>query len=322
MSVEDRVRVLEEELRILKNEIHAILLDIQQQIFLRRDVDPEKENRSFTGEGLGDEEIMSSHDLDSEPIQDSDESPIFARKTKLNPPPDRDFSHDVAIPPWDSFFSEMDDDEEEDREGSTPAKEMNSKNFLKEDETISLEEFQQMLANPPLPENIDEPESESLDSFLEELMVKPDPIPVDPVIPAKKESITPEKTDKTKPPYPPINGGTGKEKTAEKIPDENVLSKVSRLLDWVEEGVSVIGKKRTVEAIEMYAKHERMSLEMKDLLLKLSDITPESSPPKGVSIKQVIETLSQLNKILNQGEERVDLNFILTFLEDEKLEQS
>jgi len=78
-----------------------------------------------------------------------------------------------------------------------------------------------------------------------------------------------------------------------------VKSTVRKLLNWIDESVMVIGKDPTKQAIAMYVRAGDLSSEMHQTLLLLVDSTHANPATEKANIRQIIDTLGELNDILD-----------------------
>ena len=78
-----------------------------------------------------------------------------------------------------------------------------------------------------------------------------------------------------------------------------VKSTVRKLLNWIDESVMVIGKDPTKQAIAMYVRAGDLSSEMHQTLLLLVDSTHTNPATEKANIRQIIDTLGELNDILD-----------------------
>ena len=78
-----------------------------------------------------------------------------------------------------------------------------------------------------------------------------------------------------------------------------VKTTVRKLLNWVDESVSVIGKDPTKQAIAMYVRAGDVSGEMREALMRLVDSSHVEPATEKAGIRQIIDTLGELNDILD-----------------------
>lgn len=78
-----------------------------------------------------------------------------------------------------------------------------------------------------------------------------------------------------------------------------VKATVRKLLNWVDESVSVIGKDPTKQAIAMYVRAGDLSGEMREALMRLVDSSHAEPATEKAGIRQIIDTLGELNDILD-----------------------
>ncbi|MCA9944955.1 MAG: hypothetical protein KC449_15830 [Anaerolineales bacterium] len=84
------------------------------------------------------------------------------------------------------------------------------------------------------------------------------------------------------------------------INNQAVKLTVRKLLGWVDESVSVIGKTATKQAIAMYVRAGDLSEEVRLALLFLVDSSHVEPASEKAGIRQIIDTLGDLNNILDQ----------------------
>lgn len=83
------------------------------------------------------------------------------------------------------------------------------------------------------------------------------------------------------------------------INKQAVKTTVRKLLNWVDESVSVIGKDPTKQAISMYVRAGDLSTEMREALMRLVDSSHAEPATEKAGIRQIIDTLGELNDILD-----------------------
>ncbi len=83
------------------------------------------------------------------------------------------------------------------------------------------------------------------------------------------------------------------------INKQAVKTTVRKLLNWVDESVSVIGKDPTKQAIAMYVRAGDLSTEMREALMRLVDSSHVEPATEKAGIRQIIDTLGELNDILD-----------------------
>jgi len=73
----------------------------------------------------------------------------------------------------------------------------------------------------------------------------------------------------------------------------------TELAGWVTDTVERIGEERTRETIEMYAKGEYFTPEVKDSLFQFISLSnDEENPPEKVEMKEVLDVMLKLDKLL------------------------
>lgn len=88
----------------------------------------------------------------------------------------------------------------------------------------------------------------------------------------------------------------------EKLMREKLIREtVCEILSWLDDSIEFIGKERTRQAIQIYARNDQLSSELSQILITLIDSSPrqldESTKP---SVRDVVDTLSKLNHILDK----------------------
>ncbi|MBK7894799.1 MAG: hypothetical protein WAS33_23880 [Candidatus Promineifilaceae bacterium] len=99
------------------------------------------------------------------------------------------------------------------------------------------------------------------------------------------------------------------------INSQAVRLTVRKLLTWVDQSVATIGKENTHKTIEMYIRAGDLSREMRHALLRLVNSSKSPQPTKPAGIRQVIDTLGQLNDILDHHTPEY-LNELLVFISE------
>lgn len=94
----------------------------------------------------------------------------------------------------------------------------------------------------------------------------------------------------------PDTSDTSESKSIDK---QAVKSTVRKLLNWVDESIMVIGKGPTKQAIAMYVRAGDVSSEMREALLRLVDSSHVKPAEEKAGIRQIIDTLGDLNDILD-----------------------
>ena len=88
------------------------------------------------------------------------------------------------------------------------------------------------------------------------------------------------------------------------------------LAGWVSDSVERIGGERTREAIEIYAKGGYLAPEVKDTLLQFISLSDEENPPEKVKMKEILDTLLKLDKVLGY---RSDSEVALPPIEEDEI---
>jgi hypothetical protein len=72
----------------------------------------------------------------------------------------------------------------------------------------------------------------------------------------------------------------------------------TELAGWVSDSVERIGRERTREAIEIYARGGYLAPEVKDILLQLISLSDEEGPPEKVGMEEMLDIFVKLDKVL------------------------
>ena len=119
--------------------------------------------------------------------------------------------------------------------------------------------------------------------------------------------------------------GKGAPKDALTSPEGQLASRSKKGVDrppfielagWVSDSVERIGGERTRETIEMYAKGEYLAPEVKDTLLQFISLSDEENPPEKVKMKEILDTLLKLDKVLGY---RSDSEVALPPIEEDEI---
>lgn len=100
------------------------------------------------------------------------------------------------------------------------------------------------------------------------------------------------------------------------LQDKEVWSTVAKLLIWLSESVSELGRERTAKAIKMYGAYGYISPEMQKVLMALIAFSREETLPERFSLRHLLEKLAELSNILSVGGQPVNLNHILALVEE------
>jgi hypothetical protein len=328
VSLEDRVRELEEELKVLKNEIQTTLLDIQEQILVHyypslypsineearpklNPPQPHPERELFIQPHMmqaiplpnsyfakykpqtvtlaeGEEEWQDSNaDL---PVRDAVERPLIIAK------PTKPANTNGHIPPENGLSDE--DNAFLDKLIASQEAPANKQPPPASDK-ISFDEFIKRKPNLPAPATH---EANDLSEALMNELLQTGPKTAGDEFPSALVQIFDAQAPKSK---PKIN--------TNQINNQAVRLTVRKLLTWVDESVSVIGKDSTKQAIDMYIRAGDLSREMRQALLQLVNSSKSPQPRKIAGIRQVIDNLSELNDILDQHTPDY-LNEVLDFI--------
>lgn len=356
MALEDRVRELEEELKVLKNEIQTTLLDIQEQILshyypslypsankeanlaqvsvARQAAEtavyppapasmpgaPQQTNApaqapatsplpastaangvlpvqiAQTSPGYHGKYKTQTVTLVEEPEEEIDEEPEPEKKESVAPPrmavvpkkPQKKTSAANGHKPDDykDMLPQLPQAQELSAEDEAfldaiVAKERN----VAKTTAVSFDEFKDLVQKKTLDTNLEENlfTDELLndllnDSFseIEEAQLNVDTLFADPE-PGEYES------------------GDG----MSDVNKQAVKTTVRKLLNWVDESINVIGKDPTKQAIAMYVRAGDLSGEMREALMRLVDSSHVAPATEKAGIRQIIDTLGDLNDILD-----------------------
>lgn len=347
MALEDRVKELEEELKVLKNEIQTTLLDIQEQILshyypsLYPSANKEANlaqanaaNRQTPAEAYAPQQaavpmapvtaVPSTAAAPTEAVPQQAApapTPKYHGKYKtqtitLVDEPEEDEEADDDIPfeeeeaparlavvptkshklakPSVNGHAPNDDEpilpppsqeltpEDEAFLDAIVAK---GKDMTAKEKAVSFDEFKQLMEQKT-PEGVTE--EELLDEDLLNDLLKDS-------LSAFNEEYLNQVTDLGLPDLPE-NEAVPESSSIDKLA---VKSTVRKLLNWVDESVMVIGKDPTKQAIAMYVRAGDLSSEMHQTLLLLVDSSHAVPATEKANIRQIIDTLGELNDILD-----------------------
>ena len=325
MALEDRVKELEDELKVLKNEIQTTLLDIQEQILshyyptLYPSANKESNLAKANGANQAPEPPQQPAALPVAPasapptgyhtkyktqtitlVEESEEDDAEENEPfEEDLPPVR-----LAVVPTSSHKKPKPNVNGQAPTGDAnrsvpeqPAQELTAEDeaFLdaiiaekssvsRKKTAVSFDEFKQVMDQKS-------PDGPEEDSFTEELL--------DELLKDSLSAHGNQKLDTVSglfiPPLPEKEDVSD----AGSINNQAVKLTVRKLLNWVDESVAVIGKNPTKQAIEMYVRAGDVSTEMRQALLRLVDSSHAKPATEKAGIRQIIDTLGQLNDILD-----------------------
>ncbi|MCA9918382.1 MAG: hypothetical protein KC445_10550 [Anaerolineales bacterium] len=331
MSLEDRVKELEEELKVLKNEIRATLLDIEEQILVhyypslyptlseeaRPKLNPKTEQpaqpafhqpqmisampvppnyfakynpQTVTLVEEPEDELLDKDD----PILDlnEDELPSIITKTPQNGHSNGHSNGNgngrikqTELTPDDNAFLDK----------------LIAGETYPSSRKVSFEEIKKRTPKSHL--NNGSATSQATEALVDELLAVGPPVAVE-EHPSTLLNIFDAKAPKSKP-----NLSTGP------VNSQAVRLTVRKLLTWVDQSVATIGKENTHKTIEMYIRAGDLSREMRHALLRLVNSSKSPQPTKTAGIRQVIDTLGQLNDILDHHSPEY-LHEVLVFISE------
>lgn len=360
MSLENRVQELEEELKVLKNEIQTTLLDIQEQILshyypaLYASANVENQATAPSAPPAPTAPIAESAAEDwPEPAQRRPAPPAGKYKTqRVTLPVDTEVEEGeempAPFPPLPNAGAKQAPFHQEtggganqapypqeaapparpamrkakaapapgETQSASPQQELllssdvpddifphkPAKNGVKtaviDDDDALFEEFENLVRSK-ITEDIDDldiPSAEALDQLFEETFPFLDHVDLD--LNFEDEPEDPQQAQPAQ---------------QDAIDSQAVRLTVKKLMTWVDESVAIIGRKRAVQAVEMYSRAGDLSAEMKASLSVLIESCYQPEPKERANIRQVIDTLGKLNDILDlHSPEYLDevMNFI------------
>lgn len=331
MALEERVKELEDELKVLKNEIQTTLLDIQEQILshyypsLYPSANKEANLAKVSNANTAPEASPQPAPLPTTPVVVS--SPGHHKKYKtqtvtLVEEPDEDET-DENEPYYDEPFEEdippvrlsvvpkaSHKKTKPAVNGRSPDPTLNKPVPIKPAQALSPEDEAFLDAIVASETNKSAKQTAvSFDEFKEAMQHKTADSP------AEEDLFTEELLDELlKDSLSSFSDGhldsmTGFMVSAlpetEEFSDTNSINNqavrltVRKLLNWVDESVTVIGKDPTKQAIEMYVRAGDLAAEMRQALLRLVDSSHAQPATERAGIRQIIDTLGQLNDILD-----------------------
>jgi hypothetical protein len=314
VALEDRVKELEEELKVLKNEIQTTLLDIQEQILSHyypslypsankeanlaqakvahpQAVAEVSQNQAaaplprFQGKYQTQtitlvEEPEEDEGDESEPLDEEDEPvrlAIVPQKSARTPKPAVNGhvpnNNKPLLPPSGQALTAED-------EAFLDAIVAKGKDMTAKDTAVSFDEFKDLMAQKTADTHSDE------DLLTEDLLNE---LLKDSMFALNDENLKRVTELPDSESMPEIS-------TIDKLA---VKSTVRKLLQWVDESITVIGKNPTKQAIAMYVRAGDLSEEMHRTLLLLVDSSHVTPATDKAGIRQIIDTLGELNDILD-----------------------
>ncbi|GJM40400.1 MAG: hypothetical protein DHS20C20_06820 [Ardenticatenaceae bacterium] len=323
MSLEDRVKELEEELKVLKNEIRATLLDIEEQVLVHY--------YPSLYPSVNEETRPKLNQQPDPPQQTVNQPAMFSA---IPVPPDYFAKYNpqtVTLP--EEPEDELPDIEDpllgfNDEERPSPIPETKIKqngngrkpenNQLSADDNafldklmavestpskrkITFEEIKNRTAKPKL---LNENTPANVTEALVDEMLQESPINHVEEFPSTLLNVFDSQTPQSKPNL-----------IDSQVNRKAVRLTVRKLLTWVDKSVATIGKDNTNKAIEMYIRAGDLSREMRHALLRLVHSSQSPQPTKVAGIRQVIDTLGQLNDILDHHSPEY-LNEVLAFISE------
>jgi len=109
---------------------------------------------------------------------------------------------------------------------------------------------------------------------------------------------------------------TGQELDHVCLQDREIWATVAKLLIWLSESVSELGRERVAKTIKMYGAYGYISPEMQKVLMALIAFSREETQPEQFGLKHLLEKLAELSNILSIGGQPVNLNHILALVEE------
>ncbi|MCA9901947.1 MAG: hypothetical protein KC433_27400 [Anaerolineales bacterium] len=330
MSLEDRVKELEEELKVLKNEIRATLLDIEEQVLVHY--------YPSLYPTIHDEQRPKLNPKSEQPPQPSFNQPQMFSAIPVPPNYFAKYNPQTVTLVDESEDELLDHDDpilggrSEERPSPRPTPPTNNNNNghsngngrsqtiekLSEDDHDFLDK---LIASETYPSHrkvsfeeakkrtpklhISNGQATPLvkEALVDELLAVGPPVAFE-EHPSTLLTIFDATIPKAK---PRLNTG--------QINSHAVRVTVRKLLTWVDESVATIGKENTHKTIEMYIRAGDLSREMRQALLRLVNSSKSPQPTKTAGIRQVIDTLSQLNEILDHHTSEY-LHEVLVFISE------
>jgi hypothetical protein len=286
MKEESRIEALEHELKILKNEIQATLLEIREQIL----------NHYYPE--LRAEEPMRSHSL---PVRQQVGRPGLPAKAapmrQETPSPLAEIEAKGQIQPFsDIFLEDLEEEAEEE-----PSSLVNSRRPT----TVSLDALE-----------IDDDEYGDDDNDDDELDVPAaaERVKVTNIVGSPNKFAAAPQTREVD--FRQLKGAANAGAAAAKASPSPVraeslsvaapapTAKVSRqnfaaLATWVSDGVSKVGKERTIQIVETYANGGKLSAETRSSLLQLISLASEDEPDVPAGTQAMLGLMVGLDQILS-----------------------
>lgn len=282
MKEESRIEALEHELKILKNEIHATLLEIREQIL----------NHYYPE--LRAEEPLRNHAL---PVRQTPTRPgvpvakSTPRAQEVNVTRSEIEAKGQIQPFSDIFLEDLSDDDLTDDQADVEV----------DDAGIDALITGRHATVVALDENYDEDEDDGDDGdYDDEDDENDEEIKVRKIVPAPREGfgVTPQTRE--------VDFRQMKQAAASQTPTPASAPKANRanfsaLATWVSDGVSTVGKARTTQIVETYASGGKLTTETKSSLLQLISLAGEDEPAKPAGTQEMLAIMVGLDQILGQG---------------------
>ena len=285
MKIESRVEVLEHELKILKNEIQATLLDIREQVLnhyypelraeepTRAKLQPAKTSEAWPGERTGDirtNEVRASEVRPSTGVQAKAINPPRGQATTPGAPS----SGGIQVPPFsDSFLQNIESLNLDDVE-------------LDDDEIQSLAWDRGDKMDDEVDDGFDELDHEN-----------------NPSIPVRPTSDSPQMREvglqqlRQAQSTPKAKGLPSQAAQPMQKPNRNHFA---ALAAWVGNAVARVGKQRTTQVVETYAASGgALSNEMKATLLQMTALASDVESVDTVGNNEMLGLMVELDHILS-----------------------
>lgn len=323
MSLEDRVQELEEELKVLKNEIRATLLDIEEQILV---------HYYPALYPTINEENRPKLNPQTEPAQPSFSQPQMISAIPVLPDYFAKYNPQtvtLAEEPEDEMLDNNDpiltgDDAKRPSVIAQPLKTHNGNGRSRPNDQLTADDnafLDKLIAGETYPSHhkisfaeakrrtanatrTNGNSSQKTEEALVDELLSVSPTTNVEEFPSALVTIFDASAPKSK---PQISTG--------QVNSHAVRLTVRKLLTWVDQSVATIGKENTNKAIEMYIRAGDLSREMRHALLRLVSSSKSPQPTKVAGIRQVIDTLSKLNEILDHHSPEY-LNEVLAFISE------
>ena len=318
MALEDRVKQLEEELNVLKNEIQTTLLDIQEHLLTNRyaSLYPSSNSNSNPVNPVArteDEpkvipvaivpaEMQPQYQANRVFLTDESEEVEPQREAPTSLPNESPLNT-VAKPP---SGQNGDQQSEQGPQPDSQAKWRNNPLLTKTDPIKDAAETEDVL---------DEDEKQFFASLAEESAATNDLglsfLNVADLLPRKttdstgqsdtvSDQILDELLAETFVREAENKGPSSQSEEREKPYDSPALKRVAKvLLSWIDESVSLIGHKRTEQAIDWYVQAGEISKTLREPLKRLVRSSEATPPDETPNIKTIITTFGKMNEVLD-----------------------